>query len=603
MLSNVEFNALLERYDDDPGPCSKLLRMHSLADPATFLAYSQAAILERPVSRVLKFIAGLAIAAGIIQVLLEVFPRDRQGALSLAKKVIQCEPRFDLAMAEYLSRLTLGSLPDESAVHIIIDLLEVISEGDRLVPNILKLLKHPSPKVRSKAALFVGSRTQNVAWATSRMQESDGRVRANIVESLYGMNSDVVHQIFRNHVHDDDNRAAGNAVLGLYQLGDPAAIPLIYEMARHAQPKFRNTCAWVIARTIDPRFLPLLAELIQDPDEIVRSQGFKALAELKRAARASRSPLDVSIVRMQTNGGQRDLVATVHDDARQPVRRIPATAFIARAAGTNRIIRNFSVEEYDCRSSLSLAFVVCLPESGQDEIESECLDAIEACAALRRSKDRWAIAKISGRTGVRMTASEVDPSTRPKRGRVLNLEEDQVVAAPSLPLGPRIEYSVHASRLNAMLNDAPVRLDPNPDNAATKSVLETLFRSDATYTKSHIVFIGAGPQVELFRTFAQRAGDLSAVLHVLALSPSWASQEIQDLATSSGGSFQSVTQSKPLRRACETLYASFLHCYRFTWTDDLNPTDLEVWTVTGRGHAVYDCTPVADMEPMALACD
>ena len=59
MLSNIsEFEVLLERYDHDPGICNKLLRKHSQNDPKSFLDYAQEALLERPVSRALKFIAG-----------------------------------------------------------------------------------------------------------------------------------------------------------------------------------------------------------------------------------------------------------------------------------------------------------------------------------------------------------------------------------------------------------------------------------------------------------------------------------------------------------------------------------------------------------------
>src|ERR1039457_3561806 len=96
MLSNLsEFEVLLERYDDDPGVCSKLLRKHSVSHPKTFLEYVPKALLERPVSRALKFIVQLAMPGGLIESLLDLFPRAREDAVAIAKKVTACDLRFD----------------------------------------------------------------------------------------------------------------------------------------------------------------------------------------------------------------------------------------------------------------------------------------------------------------------------------------------------------------------------------------------------------------------------------------------------------------------------------------------------------------------------
>lgn len=563
MIATIaEFKSLLERYDEDPGQSSGALRMLSLSDPRMFLAYSQEAILNRPVSSGLRFVAGVSVNAGIAQVAIELFARDRRRGAALAKKMMHCEPRFDLAMAEQLSRAK-----EEISVQTILDVLDVISENDRVLPAALKLLRHPNPKVRSKAALFAAMRMQPAAG----MKEIDGRVRANILENLYGMNSEAVAHIFRNYVHDENNRTAGNAILGLYQLGEADAIPLIYQAARHPEGRFRNTCAWLIGRTADARFAPVVAELMQDPDRVVRAQGIRALGELKRAGRASRPPLRVSVVRVQATQTPKDLLATVHDEAGQPVRRIAATGFVARAGGPSHTVRHYTVNEYECQDSLKVAFVFCLPPSGEGAFDSECAEVVELCSALRRSKDRWAIAKISGKTG------------------------------PGLPFAINFEYSPVPTRITAMLGETPLCMAEGPAGSCTGAIVDALLDGDAGSGKPNLIFFGAAPQRDLIRMILEQRSKLHAVVHVLALSPAWASAEVEELTRATGGCFQRITGENTLKSSCFTTFSSLLHHYRLSWTDALIPTDLEVNASSGRGHATYESIlERVEREPMAV---
>src|SRR5689334_21210757 len=96
LINEAEFEVLLTRYDDDPGICSKILRTHSLTDPKVFLSYAQNAILNHPVCRVVKFITGLALSAGLMDQLIEMYSRARPQCMELAQKLMACDPRFDL---------------------------------------------------------------------------------------------------------------------------------------------------------------------------------------------------------------------------------------------------------------------------------------------------------------------------------------------------------------------------------------------------------------------------------------------------------------------------------------------------------------------------
>jgi hypothetical protein len=583
MLSNIsEFEVLIERYDHDPGICSKLLRKHSQNDPKSFLDYAQEALLERPVSRALKFIAGLAIATGLIEALLRLYPRSREDALAIAQKTIACDPRFDYTLLEVLQRPIPAQL-GETAFHVGLDILDAISPGDRMVPGVLRSLKHQNPRVRSKAALFVGSRTQNLAWATSGTQDYDPRVRANILESLHGVNSDSVNQMFWNNVADENNRVAGNAVLGLYLLGQTAAIPLIYEMRKHPEARFRNTAAWLMGRTGDPRFALAFSELMKDPDEFVRTQAFKGLGAVRKALRvhANRPPLRTAIVKAET-GESPSLIATVRDLAGQPVHGISPTGFILKTGTPAKPVRSFDVKEYACRSPLTIAFVMCLPDDNEADAEARFTEAIQACNGLRRSKDRWGILKI----GSKIPSQNEVPGYR-RNWAVLNVEPGPG-ASSNVLRQDRIafDYSSHQTGIDSMLRESPIALDESSFDEA-RSLLSFMLRVEIGWNNPHIIFLGASARTHLISALTQK-GQVTATVHVLAQSSTWDSEEAREIVKTTGGIYRSAPDKDALPEICAEAYSSLLHHYRIDWREDVENLGLDVYSERGKSSATYD---------------
>jgi HEAT repeats len=603
MLTNeAEFEVLLARYDDDPGICSKILRTHSLTDPQIFLGYAQNAILNRPVTRALKFITGLALSAGLMDQLLDLYVKARPRCMELAQKLIACDPRFDLTFLEFLQRPRSGNTNEENLFHIGLDILDLVSQGDRLVPGVLKILKHPNPKVRSKAALFIGSRTQNLAWA-SRTQEYDARVRANILESLFGINSDFVHQIFRNNVADENNRVSGNAILGLYLLGDTSSIPLILDLSRHPDARFRNTCAWIMGRTGDPRFAQSFSELMNDPDELVRAQAFKGLGEIRKSLRAKASRPELRAGIAKVNPEEPSLVTTVCNAAGQPVQGIPSTAFILRSGTPARPVRHFTVTEYDCRSPLNVAFVLCLPEQGEAAAEAHFLQAIAGCDVLRRSKDRWAILKISAKLNRTQVRTDMAPKSdaihrQRQKWSILHVDFDPAssAAAPvhtaQEPHG--FDYSNAQPRIEAMLRDLPAMIGPGATDDSARVVVNSLLRGDTASGNPHLIFLGAGPEPHLVEPLHARGPEIPAVVHILAQSDVWRGETCRDLSAKTGGIHRNVDSYSSLSDACFDTYSSLLHHYRINWKDaGTDNLDLDIHFETGRASVSYEATPPA----------
>ena len=147
----------------------------------------------------------------------------------------------------------------------------------RTVPALAGLLRDPNPRLRAKLALLVGRRVQNTEFAAEKQEESDPRVRANAIESLWGDKAVTASAVLWRAAKDANNRVVGNALLGLYQLQDPKAISSILAMSTDSKPQFRATAAWVMGQTADPRFLPPLEKLAHDLYAPVRNNASKAL--------------------------------------------------------------------------------------------------------------------------------------------------------------------------------------------------------------------------------------------------------------------------------------------------------------------------------------
>src|SRR5205085_1468063 len=102
----------------------------------------------------------------------------------------------------------------------LMEILAAISDGARIFPSLVRLLRHPNPHIRSKAVLMIGRGNRSPKWVRQRLADTDSRIRANAAEALWGVNNDEAREILQSLVHDSNNRVAGNAILGLYRLGD-----------------------------------------------------------------------------------------------------------------------------------------------------------------------------------------------------------------------------------------------------------------------------------------------------------------------------------------------------------------------------------------------
>jgi hypothetical protein len=138
-------------------------------------------------------------------------------------RLSRIDPLLDIHLARWvLNRLRSGSAEWIGPVaRRILSILEQTSSAHRLGPLLVQLLRVPDPRIRSKVALMLGRNTQDVRWA---LGDPDDRVRANAVEAIWGTNARDVRGTLWKMARDPNNRVAGNALLALYRVGEPAAL-------------------------------------------------------------------------------------------------------------------------------------------------------------------------------------------------------------------------------------------------------------------------------------------------------------------------------------------------------------------------------------------
>ena len=162
--------------------------------------------------------------------------------------------------------------------------LAIVNElpADRhiLLP-LVNLLCSPDAQVRSKAAAIYGRTSKNPEWVRKKLAETDARVRANAVESLWGADSEPARAVLKEASRDRNHRVAANALIGLHRSGADVTVSL-QKMASGSDPLTRAAAAFAMGQVLKAEFKPLLEKMLKDGDARVRSRALHSLIRLRR---------------------------------------------------------------------------------------------------------------------------------------------------------------------------------------------------------------------------------------------------------------------------------------------------------------------------------
>jgi len=215
-------------------------------------------------------------------------------AVSLAKRILIADPGLDVKLAQHARESKW--LDGDSDVYLIrlLEVLSQISSGNRILPSLMQMLRREDPRIKSKVALLIGRVNKDAYWVESYLSEADPRVRANVVEALYGDASPNSVRILRQALRDVHHRVVANAWVGLYLAGETDAAEGLMRMSQSQKEWFQAASAWGMGRCADEGFIPTLQELGKSKYPTVRRCAIRALVAIQGKNQARRSTKSTS---------------------------------------------------------------------------------------------------------------------------------------------------------------------------------------------------------------------------------------------------------------------------------------------------------------------
>jgi hypothetical protein len=208
---------------------------------------------------------------------------SRSKLLELCSNFLKVDTRLDVHLADILPRRYEDKygVPPATAARIL-DILNEISVGPRLVLLLSHLTKHPDPEVAEKAVVLTGRRISNTSWQQRHLTSNNEGVRAAALEAMWGKNTPAARNVMWGHARDSSHRVAGNALIGLHKLGETGVREIVTGMLDDARPPFRSTAVKVMGQTGDEHYTEPLVRATMDSDSGVRLEAKRALAAIRR---------------------------------------------------------------------------------------------------------------------------------------------------------------------------------------------------------------------------------------------------------------------------------------------------------------------------------
>ena len=212
-------------------------------------------------------------------------------AITFAKRWQPYDPLIDIKL------LHKGFPADDGVVHDIdiirakraLAIVNELPANRHILLPLVNLLCSSDARVRSKAAAIYGRTCQNPEWVHKRLAEADPRVRANVIESLWGVDSDAIRAVLKEATRDRNHRVAVNAMIGLHLSGAADATASLQKLACGKEPMGRAAAAFAMGQILKDEFKPVLETLLRDANANVRGRALAALIRLRRKQEAAKN--------------------------------------------------------------------------------------------------------------------------------------------------------------------------------------------------------------------------------------------------------------------------------------------------------------------------
>jgi HEAT repeat protein len=532
---NATLQALVRYFDRDAVENRKLIRGLLDSDREAFYSSALDILKDQNDSRGCQYLVTLFVAYGLLLRALCDPSISKDQALVLARSAARVDSLADVSLAKSLadsSGTDEGPVPARDAGRLM-EILGEISDGTRILPSLMRMLRHPNPYLRSKAVKMIGRGSRSVRWVQNKLNESDPRIRANAIEALWGLDTDEARALLLTATRDGNNRVAGNAMLALYRLGDNSVIPELVKMADHESALFRSTSAWVMGESGDPRFTETLARLMRDSNAAVRTRALSALGRIKAALAQSRQGeqwvVSGLLQDFASPKATRRVQLSVASEEGRGYPRILPTQFIVSEDG--QLVMAYRVLQRAVAEAMSVVFAV--PRVAVPGGSPWSRGAL-ACRSWKRPSDLWAVSAYLAGEG--------------EEGNNGSLDEP-----------PR--FTSHGDALESAFEQ------PAPRSECTDfwRTIWRAVRNDQSQSrgKRHLILFS---QSDPFRS----AGDglVSAVLAsrttVQVIAPA-RSPKLEDFCRRARANFQFAESDDEIARSLEMSYLNLLARHEITW--------------------------------------
>ena len=539
---------LVRNFDRDVAENSRQIRDLLVKDRAGFCLAATHVLRSQSESRGSQYLLTTLLRANLLAKVMCDPALTQSEAVALARNAANCCDLLDVILVEYLHEAIArsGHNPQDPELQRPMELLCEISDGARIRPSLIAMSRMPNPYLQSKGKQMIRRANKSVRWVQGRLAAADSRMRANAVEGLWGVDSAMAREMLHKAASDANNRVAGNAMLGLYRMGDTSVIPLLLKMAEHPRRWSRATAAWAMGMTENPRFTRALARLVTEPIVVVRARAFKALGQIRQATAAANQAEPWQVVgryhRSTPNGWRRMQVDVASADGKQEIRPLP-TDFILSEEG--QPVVDYTVAERPAPEPLSIAFVLPREESEDSLLGEHLTDALR----WKRPVDLWGCVFYV-------------PKRRELQARVLGEEFSFALEGPDLSDGSPLSYFHDPADVRAAFLKVPLRSDCTD---VWNSIRRALLVEGEPAQRRHVIVFSEseGVQPPGYAEIVTAAQNAHATVHGISMG---ASPLLEKLCQSTLGTGQTLAEKEELpglvRQICLNLTARYLIRYQ-----------------------------------------
>lgn len=294
--------ACLEAFvSTDAHQQGKRLRQLSESAPRVFASVACALMRDVKDTQSYRYLLALLNSRGLLIEVLRMLSRQDPGAAGAATNLaMRLIPGFDRLLTKGQEGRRAPAAEEEiDPDEFLRGVLETVDASLQLLSAADVELRMGDPRIRSRMSMLAGRIARLWEQFGDLLSDPDPRVRANAVESLWGIQSPMAERIFESALADPHHRVRANALVGQYLLGEQECLPKLLSLSRDPDAMVRAAAAWAMGRTGDARFEPQLQEMRRSADRnpMVIRNALLSISRLQRTEAASpHDPLRISLL-------------------------------------------------------------------------------------------------------------------------------------------------------------------------------------------------------------------------------------------------------------------------------------------------------------------